>query len=225
MYYVYFENSRDEIAYPVDKLRIHQEFDNGKWSVTNHKCPMSLDILQTMDQLIVTGDSDQILQKAIQQHGRGQVMDTLAEIQERHGAVRDVESKLLELQQIFMDMAVLVESQGDMLDNIESQVLSGVDHVQSGAAALQKEKKLERNSRKWILLKGLLYRFVLTKFVNVQPEDWDDKEYMDDPEDKKPEVEQLRKRFIHSIAPRGLAGDRRYVVPASGFSFSAQQIC
>ncbi|RZC59150.1 hypothetical protein C5167_006447 [Papaver somniferum] len=120
-------------------------------------------------------------------------MDTLTEIQERHGAVRDVESKLLELQQIFMDIAVLVESQGDMLDNIESQVLSVVDHVQSGAAALQKERKLERNSRKWIIFKA--------------------------------PVEQLRKRFIHSIAPRGLAGDRRYVVPASGFSFSAQQIC
>ncbi|RZC70491.1 hypothetical protein C5167_033640 [Papaver somniferum] len=119
----------------------------------------------------MTGDSDQILQKAIQQHGRGQVMDTLTEIQERHGVVRDVESKILELHQIFMDMAVLVESQGDMLDNIESQ------------------------------------------------------EYIDDPEDKKPEVEQLRKRFIHSIAPRGLAGDRRYVVPASGFSLTAQQIC
>ncbi|KAI3953603.1 hypothetical protein MKW92_024102 [Papaver armeniacum] len=53
---------------------------------------------QTIDQLIVTGDSDQILQK---------LMDTLTEIQERHGAVRDVERKLLELQQIFMDMAVL----------------------------------------------------------------------------------------------------------------------
>uniref|UniRef100_A0A7N0ZXB6 Protein ROOT HAIR DEFECTIVE 3 homolog n=1 Tax=Kalanchoe fedtschenkoi TaxID=63787 RepID=A0A7N0ZXB6_KALFE len=34
----------------------------------------------------------------------------------------------------------------------------------------------------------------------------------------------LRQRFFHSIAPGGLAGDRRGVVPASGFSFSAQQI-
>ncbi|KVI05883.1 hypothetical protein Ccrd_015768, partial [Cynara cardunculus var. scolymus] len=31
-------------------------------------------------------------------------------------------------------------------------------------------------------------------------------------------------KFFHSIAPGGLAGDRRGVVPASGFSFSAQQI-
>ena len=37
-------------------------------------------------------------------------------------------------------------------------------------------------------------------------------------------VASLRQRFNHSIAPGGLAGDRRGVVPASGFSFSAQQI-
>ncbi|KAG2371163.1 Protein ROOT HAIR DEFECTIVE 3-like protein [Vigna angularis] len=37
-------------------------------------------------------------------------------------------------------------------------------------------------------------------------------------------VASLRKRFQHSIAPGGLAGDRRGVVPASGFSFSAQEI-
>ncbi|XP_078167910.1 protein ROOT HAIR DEFECTIVE 3-like [Carex rostrata] len=38
------------------------------------------------------------------------------------------------------------------------------------------------------------------------------------------QVANLRQRFNHSIAPGGLAGDRRGVVPASGFSFSAQQI-
>lgn len=38
------------------------------------------------------------------------------------------------------------------------------------------------------------------------------------------QVAELRQRFFHSISPGGLAGDRRGVVPASGFSFSAQQI-
>ncbi|KAH1041126.1 hypothetical protein AAZX31_09G021300 [Glycine max] len=47
----------------------------------------------------------------------------------------------------------------------------------------------------------------------------------EDKEDKfKEEVAQLRQRFFHSIAPGGLAGDRRGVVPASAFSISAQQI-
>lgn len=49
-------------------------------------------------------------------------MDTLAEIRERQRAVRDLEQSLLEVHQIFLDMAVLVEVQGEMLDNIEHQV-------------------------------------------------------------------------------------------------------
>ena len=51
-----------------------------------------------------------------------QVEDTLAEIQERHDAVKELEKGLLDLHQVFLDMAVLVEAQGEMLDNIEAQV-------------------------------------------------------------------------------------------------------
>ncbi|ONI11430.1 hypothetical protein PRUPE_4G106400 [Prunus persica] len=48
--------------------------------------------------------------------------------------------------------------------------------------------------------------------------------YEEKEEKFKEEVAQLRQRFFHSISPGGLAGDRRGVVPATGFSFSAQQI-
>ncbi|XP_073066816.1 syntaxin-132-like [Primulina eburnea] len=120
---------------------------------------------ETIDKLIETGDSEQIFQKAIQEQGRGQVMDTLAEIQERHDAVRDLEKKLLDLQQIFMDMAVLVEAQGDMLDNIESQVSSAVDHVQSGNTALQKAKTLQRSSRKWMCIAIIILLIIVAIIV------------------------------------------------------------
>ncbi len=45
----------------------------------------------------------------------------MAEIQERHEAVKELEKSLLDLHQIFLDMAVLVEAQGEMLDNIGAQ--------------------------------------------------------------------------------------------------------
>ncbi|KAL8204867.1 hypothetical protein R6Q57_010490 [Mikania cordata] len=121
--------------------------------------------LQTIDRLIETGDSEQIFQKAIQEHGRGQVLDTLAEIQERHDAVREVERKLLELQQIFMDMAVLVDAQGEMLDNIETQVSSAVDHVQDGNKALYKAKSLQKNSRKWMCIAILILLIIVAVVV------------------------------------------------------------
>ncbi len=52
---------------------------------------------------------------------RQQVLDTVQEIAERASAVKDLERQLLGLHQIFLDMAVLVEAQGEMLDNIETQ--------------------------------------------------------------------------------------------------------
>ncbi|KAE8646514.1 protein ROOT HAIR DEFECTIVE 3 homolog 1 [Cucumis sativus] len=62
----------------------------------------------------------------------------------------------------------------------------------------------------------------LSEFFNVEVvalSSYEEKE-----EQFKEQVANLRQRFFHSIAPGGLAGDRRGVVPASGFSFSAQQI-
>ncbi|OIV91903.1 hypothetical protein TanjilG_17895 [Lupinus angustifolius] len=62
----------------------------------------------------------------------------------------------------------------------------------------------------------------LSDFFNVEVtalSNYEEKE-----EKFKEEVAQLRQRFFHSIAPGGLAGDRRGVVPASAFSISAQQI-
>ncbi|XP_013611324.1 PREDICTED: syntaxin-132-like [Brassica oleracea var. oleracea] len=129
----------------------------------------------TIDELIETGNSEQIFQKAIQEQGRGQVMDTLAEIQERHDAVRDLEKKLLDLQQIFMDMAVLVDAQGEMLDNIESQVSNAVDHVQSGNTALQRAKSLQKNSRKWMCIAIIILLIVVAVIVVGVLKPWKNK--------------------------------------------------
>ncbi|KAJ8471718.1 hypothetical protein OPV22_026061 [Ensete ventricosum] len=124
---------------------------------------------ETIDHLIETGNSEQIFQKAIQEQGRGQVMDTLAEIHERHNTVKDLERKLLELQQIFVDMAVLVDAQGEILDNIESQVSSAVDHVQSGTVILQKAKKLQKNSRKWMCIAIIILLLIVVIIVVAVP--------------------------------------------------------
>lgn len=103
------------------RARIHDEnrqvVQRRVYTVTGQHLPE-----EQIDQLIETGEAETIFQKAILEQGRGRVLDTLAEIQERNRAVKDLEASLLELHQIFLDMAVLVEAQGEMLDNIEQQV-------------------------------------------------------------------------------------------------------
>ncbi|XP_008812665.2 syntaxin-132-like isoform X1 [Phoenix dactylifera] len=100
---------------------------------------------ETIDRWIETGNGEQIFQRAIQEQGRGQ---------------------------IFLDMAVLVEAQGDILDNIESQVSSAIDHVQSGATALQRAKKLQKNSRKWICIAILILLIIVIIIIVTVIKPW-----------------------------------------------------
>lgn len=105
---------------------------------------------EVVDKLIESGDAEAIFRKAIQDQGRGQVLETLKEIEERHDAVKEIEKQLLELHAIFMDMATLVESQQELLDDIENNVGKAVDHVQSGNKMLVKARALQLNTRKWM---------------------------------------------------------------------------
>ncbi|XP_006367275.1 syntaxin-132-like isoform X1 [Solanum tuberosum] len=116
---------------------------------------------ETINNLIETGNSEQIFQNAIQGMGRGQVLSTVEEIQERHDAVKEIERKLLDLHQIYLDMAVLVEAQGDLLDNIETQVTNTIDYVQSGAIALQTAKKLQKKSRKCMFIGIIIFLIIV----------------------------------------------------------------
>ncbi|CAA3020632.1 syntaxin-132-like isoform X1 [Olea europaea subsp. europaea] len=120
---------------------------------------------ETINNLIETGNSEQIFQKAIQETGRGEVLSTLEEIQERHDAVKEIEQKLLDLHQIYLDMTVLVEAQGEILDNIESQVSNAVDHVQSGTTALQNAKKLQKKTRKWTCIAIIILLIIIAVTV------------------------------------------------------------
>ncbi|MCL7047171.1 hypothetical protein MKW94_015518 [Papaver nudicaule] len=152
---------RDKMSeFQTLRQTIHQEYrdvvERRVFTVTGQRVDEDI-----IDHLIETGESEQIFQKAIQEQGRGQILGTLAEIQERHETVKELEGKLLDLQQIFLDMAVMVEAQGEILDNIESQVSSAVAHVNLGNNALQKAKKRQKNSRKWTCIAILILLIII----------------------------------------------------------------
>jgi syntaxin 1B/2/3 len=107
---------------------------------------------ETIENIIETGNSETFLQKAIQEQGRGQVLDTIKEIQERHDAVKEIERNLIELNQIFMDMATLVEAQGEQLNDIEQHVNKTTSFVERGTHKLKIAKDQQRKSWKWMCI-------------------------------------------------------------------------
>ncbi|CAN8240876.1 unnamed protein product [Cochlearia groenlandica] len=84
-------------------------------------------------------------------------MDTISEIQERHDAVKEIEKNLIELHQVFLDMAALVESQGQQLNDIESHVSKASSFVRRGTDQLQDAREYQKSSRKWTFYAIILF--------------------------------------------------------------------
>lgn len=119
----------------------------------------------TIESMISSGESENFLQKAIQEQGRGQVMDTIAEIQERHDAVKDIEKSLMDLHQVFLDMAALVDAQGQQLNDIESHVAHASSFVRRGTVELETAKEYQQSSRKWACIAVLLVIVLIAALV------------------------------------------------------------
>ncbi|DBA73303.1 hypothetical protein WJX77_008885 [Trebouxia sp. C0004] len=153
------------------RLRLQDEYREvveRRAHIVTGKKPTEAEI----DNMIDTGESETIFQKAILEQGRGHVLDTLAEINERHEAVKELEKSLMELHQIFLDMAVLVEAQGEMLDNIEQQVGKARDHVESGVNELVQAKKYQKNTRKWMCCGLVVLLIIIAVIVVVAIRPW-----------------------------------------------------
>ncbi|XP_056295686.1 syntaxin 3b isoform X2 [Pseudoliparis swirei] len=69
----------------------------------------------------------------------------LSEIEARHKDIVRLESSIKELHDMFVDIAMLVESQGDIVDNIEQNISKSVDHI---TVAKEQTKKAVRHRTK-----------------------------------------------------------------------------
>ena len=92
-------------------------------------------------------------------------MDTIQEIQERHGAVKEIERNLNELHQVFLDMSVLVQTQGEQLDDIESHMARANSYVRGGVQQLHVARKHQKNSRKWTCIAIILLLIIVLVIV------------------------------------------------------------
>ncbi|KAK4718568.1 hypothetical protein R3W88_016906 [Solanum pinnatisectum] len=124
---------------------------------------------EVIDKIISSGNGqggEEFLSRAIQEHGRGKVLETVVEIQDRHDTAKEIERSLLELHQIFLDMAVMVEAQGEKMDDIEHHVVNAAQYVNDGAKNLKTAKKYQKSSRKCMCI-GVIVLLILILVVII----------------------------------------------------------
>ncbi|XP_017329307.1 syntaxin 3b isoform X1 [Ictalurus punctatus] len=76
----------------------------------------------------------------------------LSEIESRHKDIVRLESSIKELHDMFVDIAMLVESQGDIIDNIEANVSKSVDHVAAAKIETKKAVRYQTKARKKVVI-------------------------------------------------------------------------
>lgn len=115
-----------------------------------------------VDEILRTGRGEEVLRRAVEGQGVNGValQDIVGEVNEQRGQVANLTRDLLELNQIFDDMALLVESQGGLIDDIENNVGAAVAKVQEGNKHLESALQTKRNTRKWTWI-GLIVLAVI----------------------------------------------------------------
>ncbi|XP_023663101.1 syntaxin-1A-like isoform X4 [Paramormyrops kingsleyae] len=89
----------------------------------------------------------------------------MSEIETRHTEIIKLENSIRELHDMFVDMAMLVESQGELVDNIEKNVLSTEEYVEKAKEDTKKAVKYQSKARRKMILIGACLAVTLTLLI------------------------------------------------------------
>ncbi|XP_072908061.1 syntaxin-2-like isoform X1 [Hemitrygon akajei] len=76
----------------------------------------------------------------------------LNEIESRHKDIMKLEASIRELHDMFVDMAMLVEQQGEMVNNIETNVVNAVEYVERAKEETKKAMRYQSKARRKMFL-------------------------------------------------------------------------
>mmetsp|Transcript_31855 Transcript_31855/g.93787 ORF Transcript_31855/g.93787 Transcript_31855/m.93787 type:complete len:221 (+) Transcript_31855:1-663(+) len=111
-------------------------------------------------------------QTILQGPGHAQARNALADIQDKHCDILKLEASIAELHQLFLDMSVLVETQGELLDQIEYTVAQSVDYTGRAVEELRSAAKYQKRARQkcccvivtLLIVAGILLATIIPNF-------------------------------------------------------------
>ncbi|KAL6993568.1 pantetheine-phosphate adenylyltransferase [Sarracenia purpurea var. burkii] len=98
--------------------------------------------------------SKEVIEKMVLGGGKVEIFEERTELssenRERHEAVMGIQRSLNNLHQIFLDMAVLVEAQGEKTDEIEKNMGNARSFINGGTNSLFHAKQVKKKEKKWV---------------------------------------------------------------------------
>eukprot|EP01088_Endostelium_zonatum_P000414 TRINITY_DN10692_c0_g1_i1.p1 TRINITY_DN10692_c0_g1~~TRINITY_DN10692_c0_g1_i1.p1 ORF type:complete len:315 (-),score=61.62 TRINITY_DN10692_c0_g1_i1:82-1026(-) len=114
------------------------------------------------------GDVEQLFEKAVindrKQQGYQQTLDYL---KERHNDLLDLEAAISELQSLFQDMAILVETQGDLVDQVQYTVSTTKAYHDDAGRRIGETAKIKTGIRKKKVIICIIITFTIVYVIVV----------------------------------------------------------
>lgn len=127
----------------VDELREYQDAQNKSKEVKKKRAIKRVQQVkpdatpEEIEAVIRSGGAETILKQSILQGDASEVIkNAYATVNNKYQDVLKLEASVAELAQMFADFAMLVEQQGELLDQIESNVKNSVEYVDQGNAEM-----------------------------------------------------------------------------------------
>lgn len=112
------------------------------------------------------GGRDEFFQQMVLAGGVNEEITLItARIEDKYQDIKALEQSVAELHQMFLDFALIVEQQGEVLNNIELQVRQAVDHVEDGNKEIFQSIELQKSIRKKQLYIALVVVVIIVVIV------------------------------------------------------------
>ncbi|KAI8899024.1 t-SNARE [Globomyces pollinis-pini] len=97
---------------------------------------------------MMDGEGQMFAKQIVNSSQRVEAKKALEDIQNKHREVQRIEKSILELGQLFADMAVLVQAQGEVIDQIAVHIDNAVVDTEEGVQAMSRAVKIQKKTRK-----------------------------------------------------------------------------
>jgi t-SNARE complex subunit (syntaxin) len=104
---------------------------------------------EEVQQLIQDGGTSAQLIMERMAGAHASILDEVQRTRDKHSDILRLEQSIAELAQMFQEMAVLVDAQGELLNSIEANVHNTKSYTHKAEKQLVTTTKLQRNTRKW----------------------------------------------------------------------------
>ncbi|CEP08226.1 hypothetical protein [Parasitella parasitica] len=101
-----------------------------------------------VDDIIDAEDTPQVFAQSLMNASRqGQSKAVLSEVQTRHDDIKHIEKTIVELHQLFMDMQMMVEQQGEVLNTVQNNADDAAVQLKEGNSQLTRAIALAKSTR------------------------------------------------------------------------------